>query len=187
VHIQAIGPPGWAANPGAGMTDRARAAGGHLNSGDEKANIMKHGAHATAASHGSHGLPVAGSPPGQPCIHPQRQSRRLTDDIPPLPAAISCQAYERLLSGETVSWAEILREHPMLGMITVPQLIKAGVVRETFDVADGASVREVRLCRCETGAIAGGPSSSPSRAAIGTTPPSEPNASPTPARRDSST
>ncbi len=43
-------------------------------------------------------------------------------------APCSTEAYDRLLAGETVSWLQILREHRMLGSVTVPQLIAAGAV-----------------------------------------------------------
>jgi hypothetical protein len=45
----------------------------------------------------------------------------------------SCQTYARLLEGEPVSWGEILREHPLLGSITVPKLVEAGVVQVTLN------------------------------------------------------
>ena len=41
----------------------------------------------------------------------------------------SCQSYARLLAGESVSWGEILREHPLLGSITVRKLVEAGAVQ----------------------------------------------------------
>ncbi len=41
----------------------------------------------------------------------------------------SCQTYARLLAGESVSWGEILREHPLLGSITVRKLVEAGAVQ----------------------------------------------------------
>jgi hypothetical protein len=50
-----------------------------------------------------------------------------------LETSISCQTYERLLAGETVSWNQILREHPLLGTMTVTQLVNAGVVQVTPD------------------------------------------------------
>jgi hypothetical protein len=34
-----------------------------------------------------------------------------------------------LLAGESVSWGEILREHPLLGSITVRKLVEAGAVQ----------------------------------------------------------
>ncbi len=49
----------------------------------------------------------------------------------PPSASWSCQAYDRLLAGETVSWLEILQDHPLLGSITVTKLIEAGVVQAT--------------------------------------------------------
>jgi len=49
----------------------------------------------------------------------------------PTSASWSCQTYDRLLAGERVSWSQILREHPLLGSITVPKLVEAGVVRVT--------------------------------------------------------
>jgi hypothetical protein len=56
-------------------------------------------------------------------------NRGIASFVPP--ASISCQAYERLLAGETVAWQKILQEHPLLGTITVRQLIRAGVVVAT--------------------------------------------------------
>jgi len=41
----------------------------------------------------------------------------------------SCQTYARLLAGESVSWGEILREHPLLGSITVRKLVEEGAVQ----------------------------------------------------------
>ena len=56
--------------------------------------------------------------------------RRLSS---PSSAPWACQTYARLLDGEPVSWGEILREHPLLGSITVPKLVEAGVVQITFN------------------------------------------------------
>src|SRR5215204_6088792 len=47
----------------------------------------------------------------------------------PSSASWSCQTYARLLAGESVSWGEILREHPLLGSITVRKLVEAGAVQ----------------------------------------------------------
>jgi len=44
----------------------------------------------------------------------------------------SCQTYARLLAGESVSWGEILREHPLLGSITVRKMVEAGAVQVTL-------------------------------------------------------
>ncbi len=44
-------------------------------------------------------------------------------------ASWSCQTYARLLAGESVSWGEILREHPLLGSITVRKLVEEGAVQ----------------------------------------------------------
>ena len=44
----------------------------------------------------------------------------------------SCQTYARLLAGESVSWGEILREHPLLGSITVQKMVEAGAVQVTL-------------------------------------------------------
>jgi hypothetical protein len=49
----------------------------------------------------------------------------------PPSASWSGQAYDRLLAGETVSWLQILRDHPLLGTVTVTKLIEAGVVQAT--------------------------------------------------------
>ena len=58
-----------------------------------------------------------------------------------LVTSISCQTYERLLAGEMVSWIQILREHPLLGSVTVTQLVNAGVVEVTpdYDPSTGAT------------------------------------------------
>ena len=50
----------------------------------------------------------------------------------PSSAPWSCQTYARLLAGESVSWGEILREHPLLGSITVRKMVEAGVVQVTL-------------------------------------------------------
>jgi hypothetical protein len=55
--------------------------------------------------------------------------RRLSS---PSSAPWSCQTYARLLAGESVSWGEILREHPLLGSITVRKLVEAGAVQVTL-------------------------------------------------------
>ena len=47
----------------------------------------------------------------------------------PSSAPWSCQTYARLLAGESVSWGEILREHPLLGSITVRKLVEEGAVQ----------------------------------------------------------
>jgi hypothetical protein len=57
----------------------------------------------------------------------------------------STETYDRLLAGETVSWLRILREHRMLGSITVPQLIAAGAVRMMPLGEDETHVIDVRL------------------------------------------
>src|SRR5829696_3437518 len=55
--------------------------------------------------------------------------RRLSS---PSSAPWSCHTYARLLAGESVSWGEILREHPLLGSITVRKLVEAGAVQATL-------------------------------------------------------
>jgi hypothetical protein len=55
--------------------------------------------------------------------------RRLSS---PSSAPWSCQTYARLLAGESVSWGEILREHPLLGSITVRKLVEAGAVQASL-------------------------------------------------------
>jgi hypothetical protein len=55
--------------------------------------------------------------------------RRLSS---PSSAPWSCQTYSRLLAGESVSWGEILREHPLLGSITVRKLVEAGAVQASL-------------------------------------------------------
>jgi hypothetical protein len=57
----------------------------------------------------------------------------------------SCQTYARLLAGESVSWGEILREHPLLGSITVPKLVDAGAVQVTFIEDPQTAVTDIRL------------------------------------------
>src|SRR5919112_2050167 len=60
-----------------------------------------------------------------------RMLNRLMERLQSSPpsASWSCQAYDRLLAGETVSWLQILQDHPLLGAITVTKLIEAGVVQ----------------------------------------------------------
>jgi hypothetical protein len=70
-------------------------------------------------------------------VHELAVSTRVSGEDLGMPAALetstSCQTYERLLAGETVSWNQILREHPLLGTMTVTQLVNAGVVQVTPD------------------------------------------------------
>lgn len=62
-----------------------------------------------------------------------RMLKKLRERLQPYPpsASWSCQAYDRLLAGETVSWLQILHDHPLLGSITVTKLVEAGVVQAT--------------------------------------------------------
>ena len=64
----------------------------------------------------------------------QRMLHKLMERLQTFPpsASWSCQAYDRLLAGETVSWLQILQDHPLLGSITVSKLIEAGVVEATL-------------------------------------------------------
>ena len=57
----------------------------------------------------------------------------------------SAQTYTRLLAGETVSWRQLLREHPLLGSITVARLVDAGVVRVWPDPACREDAVDFRL------------------------------------------
>jgi hypothetical protein len=61
----------------------------------------------------------------------ERMLNRLMERLQSSPPATSwsCQAYDRLLAGETVSWLQILQDHPLLGSITVTKLIEAGAVQ----------------------------------------------------------
>lgn len=63
----------------------------------------------------------------------ERMLNRLMERLQSSPpsACWSCQAYDRLLAGETVSWLQILQDHPLLGSITVTKLVEAGVVQAT--------------------------------------------------------
>lgn len=62
---------------------------------------------------------------------------------------MSNHEYERLLAGETVSWNQIMREHPMLGTITVAQLVNLGVVQVTPDYDPGTGTTDFRLCKLD--------------------------------------
>jgi hypothetical protein len=57
----------------------------------------------------------------------------------------SCQTYARLLDGESVSWGEILREHPLLGSITVPKLVEAGAIQVTLNGDPETAMTDIRL------------------------------------------
>ena len=59
----------------------------------------------------------------------------------------SNDAYERLLTGETVSWHQIMRDNPMLGTITVAQLVNAGVVKVMPDYDPVTGAIDFRLCK----------------------------------------
>jgi hypothetical protein len=58
---------------------------------------------------------------------------------------LTCQTYERLLAGETVSWHQILREHPLLGTITVPHLVNAGAVEVMPNYDPSTDTSDFRL------------------------------------------
>jgi len=70
--------------------------------------------------------------------------RRLSS---PSSAPWSCQTYARLLAGESVSWGEILREHPLLGSITVRKLVEAGAVQATVIDDPTTAVSDIWLTR----------------------------------------
>ena len=80
-------------------------------------------------------------------LHPETMDE-LIRHLPP-GAAVSCQEYERLLAGETVSWNQILREHPILGTITVSQLVNSGVVRVAPHYDPGTGTTDFQLCKVE--------------------------------------
>jgi hypothetical protein len=83
-------------------------------------------------------------------------SRRVSGEDVGGPASpgtsISCQTYERLLAGETVSWNQILREHPSLGTMTVTQLVNAGVVQVTPDYDPVSGTADFYLTMHQPGA-----------------------------------
>ena len=60
---------------------------------------------------------------------------------------MSSHKYERLLAGETVSWNQIMREHPMLGTITVAQLVNLGVVHVIPEHDPATGTTDFRLCK----------------------------------------
>ena len=66
-------------------------------------------------------------------------------------AALTAQTYTRLLAGQTVSWRQLLREHPLLGSITVAKLVDAGVVRAWPDPACREGAVDFRLRMMRTG------------------------------------
>lgn len=70
--------------------------------------------------------------------------RRLSS---PSSAPWSCQTYARLLAGESVSWGEILREHPLLGSITVRKLVEAGAVHVTLIDDPKTAMTDIWLTR----------------------------------------
>jgi hypothetical protein len=78
----------------------------------------------------------------------RQQSRSVGPVLEAAPAeSFSCEAYERLMAGEWVSWSQILQEHPMLGQITVTELVNAGVVRVEPVVDPATGQIDVRLSR----------------------------------------
>ena len=70
--------------------------------------------------------------------------RRLSS---PSSAPWSCHTYARLLAGESVSWGEILREHPLLGSITVRKLVEAGAVQVTLIDDPKTAMTDIWLTR----------------------------------------
>jgi len=80
-------------------------------------------------------------------------NREVISSVPSTPTTpTSCRTYERLLAGETVAWRQIVAEHPLLGTITVGQLIRAGavVVKSVTDPATGETETQLSLhpARC---------------------------------------
>ena len=77
----------------------------------------------------------------------ERMLARLMERLQSSPpsASWSCQAYDRLLAGETVSWLQILQDHPLLGSITVTKLIEAGVVQAAPALDAGSGTTDVWL------------------------------------------
>jgi hypothetical protein len=51
------------------------------------------------------------------------------------------------MAGEIVSWHQIMRDNPMLGTITVAQLVNAGVVRVMPDFDPVTGTIDFRLCK----------------------------------------
>ena len=97
------------------------------------------------------------------CTTPKNRHRlNVTEDPiaetmgePPRPSPtadfMSSREYERLLAGENVSWNQIMREHPMLGTITVAQLVNLGVVHVIPDHDPGTGTTDFRLCKLDPG------------------------------------
>ncbi len=59
----------------------------------------------------------------------------------------SSAAYGRLLAGETVSWQQIMEDNPVLGTITVAQLVNARVFHVIPDYDPITGTIDIRLCR----------------------------------------
>lgn len=70
----------------------------------------------------------------------------------PKTASLSSHAYEQLMAGQSVSWQQILREHPMLGTITVTQLVNAGAVHVMPDYDPITGTIDFRLRKRGSGA-----------------------------------
>lgn len=64
---------------------------------------------------------------------------------------LSSHEYERLMAGENVSWNQIMREHPMLGAITVAQLVNLGVVQVIPEYDPSTGTTDFRLCKPDAG------------------------------------
>jgi hypothetical protein len=91
---------------------------------------------ATPLKHGHHSSP-SGAPGPASWEGPPQQA--------PSAIPLTCQEYERLLAGETVSWNQILREHPQLGSITVTHLVNVGAVAVTPDYDVRTDTADFRL------------------------------------------
>lgn len=84
-----------------------------------------------------------GTPSDRQTRSPGSRTRTTQQALTALP--LTCQAYERLLAGETVSWNQILREHPQLGSITVTHLVNVGAVAVAPDYDATTDTLDVRL------------------------------------------
>jgi hypothetical protein len=104
--------------------------------------VVAHPRQGSAAAAKSTATRAAGARGGQADVRNEPDRPRLHP--------ISCQAYERLLAGETVSWDRIIREHPMLGLVTVTELVNSGAVQIMPDYDPGTGQIDYCLCKVET-------------------------------------
>lgn len=93
-------------------------------------------------------LPGDIAPEAMPALPHGAEIIRFPAKESPLRRPVSTAGYEALMQGEEVSWSRIVREHPMLGTVTVSQMVNDGaiyVIPEYDPATDAVDYKLVKL------------------------------------------